>query len=133
MKLTGVMIFCKDMKTMIAFYRDVVGLTPDEPQPFPPDGFFRFLSDDGADLCLHRGTKPNGGRQKLMFHTEEPLLLFERIRKAKRHFKTPEPDEIGRFVFDFYDPERNRIQVYARMAEPVGPEDHDDSAGEAVD
>ena len=42
MELTGIMLFVKDMKTIIAFYRDVIGLVPDEDQPFPENRFFPF-------------------------------------------------------------------------------------------
>ena len=37
MKLGSVILFAKDMRGAVtAFYKDVVGLHPDEKQPFPP-------------------------------------------------------------------------------------------------
>ena len=62
MKCTGIMLFCEDIKAQTAWYRDVLGL-----QPFPAHKFVRFSDADGATLCLHSGTKPNAGRQKLTF------------------------------------------------------------------
>ena len=45
MELTGIMLFVKDMKTIIAFYRDVIGLVPDEDQPFQKTGFSVFMQE----------------------------------------------------------------------------------------
>ena len=109
------MLFCEDMQVMVAFYRDVVGMTPDEDQPFPADKFYRFRSPDGASLCLHSGTKPNGGRQKLMFKADDLPALLDRIKQAKPNFRKPIPDKNGKVLFDFFDPERNRIQVSGRI------------------
>lgn len=115
MKFTGIMLFCEDIKRMTAFYRDVIGMEADEDQPFSPARFFRFHSTDGASLCLHSGTKPNGGRQKLMFQAADVAALIERIKQAKPGFRRPKPGQDGKVVFDFYDPERNRIQVYGYL------------------
>ncbi len=109
------MIFCEDIKNMTAFYREVVGLTPLDPQPFPVHNFFKFVSKKGAELCLHNGTKPNGGRQKLMLYTHDIDGLVKRVKAYKPRVRTPEPDKDGNIVFDFRDPEQNRIQVYSKV------------------
>ncbi|HSG32219.1 MAG TPA: VOC family protein [Thermodesulfobacteriota bacterium] len=113
MNITGIMIFCEDIKNMTAFYRDVVGLTPLDTQPFPAHKFFKFVSKKGAELCLHSGTKPNGGRQKLMLYTDDIDGLVKRVKAYKPRVRLPEPDKDGNIVFDFRDPEQNRIQVYS--------------------
>ena len=117
MDLISIMLFCEDIKGLTAFYRDVVGLTPATEQPFPEHKFFQFVSNNGFLLNLHSGTKPNGGRQKLQLHCAdiEPLLL--RLKAAKHRFRKPVPDFDGAIVFDFRDPEGNRIQVYSRDAD----------------
>lgn len=117
MNIRGLMLFCEDIRRLVAFYRDVVGMVPDDPQPFPENRFYRFRSADGrgAGLCLHSGTKPNGGRQKLMLETDDIEGLIARIRAERRSFKPPKPDADGNILFDFYDPERNRIQVYGKL------------------
>ncbi len=111
MDLGGIMLFCEDIKAMTAFYRDVVGMKPDKNQPFPAHNFFRFKSKKGAALCLHSGTKPNGGRQKLMFKCDDIEGLIARLKQARPSFKPPKPNKEGRVLFDFYDIEKNRIQV----------------------
>lgn len=111
MDLGGVMLFCPDIKAMAASYRDVVGMKPDTPQPFPAHRFFRFKSKKGACHCLHRGTKPNTGRQKLIFKCNDIEALLARLKKVRPSFKPPKPNAEGRVLFDFYDIERNRIQV----------------------
>ena len=75
MRITGIMLFCQDVPLLTSFYRDVVGLTEDDVSPISPKKFARLLSDDGATLCLHSGTKPNGGRQKLMMPWESKAIL----------------------------------------------------------
>lgn len=115
MRVVGVMLFCEDIKGLTTFYRDIVGLEPDDPQPFKPTRFFRFRSENGASLCLHSGTKPNGGRQKLMFNCDDVPSLIERLNTVKRRVRMPEPNADGQVVFDFHDPEGNRIQVYGNV------------------
>lgn len=115
MRVTGFMLFCEDIRNMTAFYRDVVGLPPDDPQPFPAHKFFRFKTGDGPSLCLHSGTKPNGGRQKLMMYCDDLPGLFQRLKSVRRGFRAPKPNDRGKVVFDFYDPERNRIQVCGHL------------------
>ena len=111
MKLRGVMLFCEDIRALTAFYRDVLGLEPDDPQPFPPDRFFRFRGENGAHLSLHSGTKPNGGRAKLLFDVDSVTDIYERLRRAGRRVREPQRED-GIVCYDFRDPEGNRIQVY---------------------
>ena len=117
MRITGIMIFCEDVPLLTSFYRDVVGLFEDDVSPFSPEKFARFKSKDGATLCLHSGTKPNGGRQKLMIQADDIEALIQRVKKVKRGFKTPKPNEEGKIMFDFFDPEGNRIQVVGVITE----------------
>ena len=52
MEIGSIILFVKDMRTVTAFYRDILGLQPDEEQPFPAHRFVRF--DTGqCKLCLH--------------------------------------------------------------------------------
>ena len=108
MHLGGIMLFVKDMKTVIAFYRDVIGLTPDEEQPFPEHRFFRF-DINGFKLCLHSASKPNEGRQKLMFHVESVSAIHQRLRSKGKRLRKLENND-GQAIFDIRDPEGNRIQ-----------------------
>ena len=107
-ELSGIMLFVKDMKGLIAFYRDVIGLSPDEDQPFPEHRFFRFKTGVGT-LCLHSASKPNEGRQKLMFHVESVSAIHQRLRSKGKRLRKLENND-GNAIFDIRDPEGNRIQ-----------------------
>lgn len=108
MNLNGIMLFVKDMKTVTAFYRDVIGLVPDEDQPFPAHRFFRFNSGD-CKLCLHSASKPNEGRQKLLFNVESVSEVHAALKKKGLRLRKLE-NENGLACFDIRDPEGNRIQ-----------------------
>ena len=109
MKCTGIMLFCEDIRAQTAWYRDVLGLEPDAAQPFPAHKFVRFSDPSGASLCLHSGTKPNGGRQKLMMKADSIGALVDRLKASGRRVKKMTPSD--RVMFDLHDPEGNRIQV----------------------
>ena len=108
MQLGGIMLFVKDMKTVIAFYRDVIGLVPDDEQPFPENRFFRFTAGT-CKLLLHSASKPNGGRQKLVFQVESVSAVHQRIKSKGKRLRKLENDN-GHAIFDIRDPEGNRIQ-----------------------
>ena len=108
MHLGSIILFVKDMKTVTAFYRDVVGLIPDDEQPFPEKRFFRFNTGE-CKLCLHSASKPNAGRQKLVFPVESVRAVHQDL-KAKGLRLRPLKNEDGLACFDISDPEGNRIQ-----------------------
>lgn len=110
MNLGGIILFIKDMQGAIAYYRDILGLLPDEEQPFPAGSFFRF--DTGqCKLCLHKAGKPNGGRQKIVFHVESVNDIHRNLNAKGLRLK-PLKNEDGLAVFDIRDPEGNRIQFW---------------------
>ena len=79
MNIGSIILFVKDMQSVAAFYRDIVGLLPDEAQPFPAHRFFHF--DTGqCQLCLHSASKANGGRQKVVFHVESVKAVHDALK-----------------------------------------------------
>ena len=112
MYLGSIILFVKDMKSVIAFYRNVVGLMPDEDQPFPENRFFRFDTGD-CKLCLHSASKPNEGRQKVVFHVESVYAVHQDL-KAKGLRLRPLENDNGLACFDIRDPEKNRIQFWGK-------------------
>ncbi|MAF08768.1 MAG: hypothetical protein CL389_13075 [Acidiferrobacteraceae bacterium] len=112
MKFDGVMLFCEDIRELTRFYEEVMLLERDSGQTLPPHRFVTLLSDGAASLCLHSGTKPNGGRAKLMFTLNEIRPLFERLRAYGHRVRQPKNTADATMTFDFKDPEGNRIQVY---------------------
>ena len=110
MDLGSIILFVKDMRTVTAFYRDVLGLQPDDEQPFPAHRFFRF--DTGqCKLCLHSASKSNGGRQKVGFHVESVKAVHD-VLKAKGLRLKPLKNDGRLACFDISDPESNRIQFW---------------------
>lgn len=114
MDIGSIILFVKDMKGVTAFYRDMLELTPDDPQPFPPHKFFVF--DTGqCKLSLHSASKPNEGRQKIVFHVPSVAAVHKKLRGKKlRVGKLDPPNEEGLAIFGFKDPEGNRIQVWGK-------------------
>ena len=108
MDIGNIILFVKDMKGVTAFYRDVVGLQPDEEQSFPAHRFFRFNTGQ-CKLCLHSASKPNGGRQKIGFPVESVKAVHDAL-KAKGLRLRPLKNEDGLACFDISDPEGNRLQ-----------------------
>ncbi len=112
MMFDGVMLFCEDIRGLTRFYEEVMLLYRDPSQTLPPHRFVTLLSDGAAVLCLHSGTKPSGGRAKLMFTLDEIKPLFERLRAYGYRISRPKNTTDETMTFDFKDPEGTRIQVY---------------------
>jgi catechol 2,3-dioxygenase-like lactoylglutathione lyase family enzyme len=110
MKIGSIILFVRNMKAVTEFYRNVLGLRPDKDQPFPPNKFFRF-STGSCKLCLHSASKPNGGRQKVVFHVPSVRSVHESL-KSKGLRLRPLKNEGGLACFDVSDPEGNRIQIW---------------------
>lgn len=110
MEIGSIILFVKNMKAVTAFYRDIVGLSPDPEQPFPEHRFFRF--DTGpCKLCLHSASKPNEGRQKIGFHVESVSAVHQSLKRKGLRLRKLE-NEDGRACFDIRDPEGNRLQFW---------------------
>ncbi len=114
MRFTGIMLFCEDIRGLTRFYEQVLQLRRDPQQTLPDHRFVSLIGAgrNAATLNLHSGTKPNGGRAKLMFRCESIALVYERLVAHGKHPRKPTvvPDSI--MTFDFDDPEGNRIQLY---------------------
>jgi catechol 2,3-dioxygenase-like lactoylglutathione lyase family enzyme len=110
MELGSIILFVKNMKSVIAFYTDVVGLVPDENQPFPEHRFFIF-NTGACKLCLHSASKPNEGRQKIVFHVECVRTVHQELKTKGLRLRKLENDD-GLANFDIRDPEGNRIQFW---------------------
>ena len=101
MKLGSVILFAKNMRAVTTFYKDVVGLNPDKEQPFPPSRLVRFAGQ--CQLCLHRATKPNGGRQKVVFHVDSVKVIHDELKSKGLRLRTLK-NEDGLACFDISDP-----------------------------
>ncbi|MGE3807440.1 MAG: VOC family protein [Gemmataceae bacterium] len=114
MEIGSIILFIKDMKAAIGFYRDVLGLEPDDPQPFPAHRFYRF--DTGqCKLCLHSASKPNEGRTKVVFHVASVAATHAELKiKKVRVGRLDPPNEEGLGCFGFRDPEGNHLQVWGK-------------------
>lgn len=111
MDIGSIILFVKNMRTVTAFYRDTVGLKPDEEQPFPAHRFFRFNTGQ-CKLCLHSASKPNGGRQKVGFHVESVKAVHDALKAKGLRLRPLKKSEDGLACFDISDPESNKIQFW---------------------
>ncbi len=111
MDIGSIILFVKDMRIVTAFYRDVVGLHPDEDQPAPAHRFFRFNTGQ-CKLCLHSASKPNGGRQKVVFHVESVKAVHDALKAKGLRLGPLKNVEDGLACFDISDPESNKIQFW---------------------
>ncbi len=121
MRFKGVMLFCENIRELTRFYEEVLGLRRDPTQSLPPHRFVTLLDDAGETaLNLHSGTKPNGGRAKLMFSADAIEPLYQRLRSRGRRPRKPRHIPNGTMTYDFADAEGNRIQVYGPWRRPDG-------------
>ena len=111
MNIGSIILFVKNMRAVITFYRDVVGLHPDEEQPFPAHRFFRFNTGQ-CKLCLHSASKPNGGRQKVVFHVESVKAVHDALKAKGLRLRPLKDLEDELACFDISDPESNKIQFW---------------------
>lgn len=117
MQFTGVIVYCKDIRKLTAFYRDVFGVTPAVDQPFDAKRFFIFGKPEQSTLGLHSGTKPNGGRAKLSFYVDDLAATRDRLKAASVALGAYDPpDETGKGGnLNLKDPEGNRVIVCGRL------------------
>ena len=80
-------------------------------QPFPAHHFFRFNTGQ-CKLCLHSASKPNGGRQKVVFHVESVTAVHDPLKTKGLRLRPLKNLEDGLAGFDISDPESNRIQFW---------------------
>ncbi|MCO4746072.1 MAG: VOC family protein [Proteobacteria bacterium] len=106
MRLQGIIVFAKDFKSVLAFYRDGLGLTPVAEQPFDPRKFFQF--EEG--ISIHSAGTPTGSKNKMVFEVESLREARERLVRYGKRVRKIEPFT-GIDVFDVRDPEGNRVQV----------------------
>ena len=72
---------------------------------------FSAFNTGQCKLCLHKAGKPNGGRQKIVFHVGSVNGVHRNL-KAKGLQLRQLKNEDGQAVFDIRDPEGNRIQFW---------------------
>ena len=111
MKVGSVVIDCNDFQTMFRFWRDALRYVPREP---PEDDWAVLADPDGAgvNVSLQTVPEPRVGKNRLHLdlYSDDPEGEVERLLTlgARRHERTPEPDE------DFVvleDPEGNLFCV----------------------
>ena len=128
MALFRAILFVKDMTTMMAFYRDVLGFVEIETADTGPG--WRVLDTGGAQLALHalpaavaRGiviSDPAEARTqvpvKLVYAVDDVVAARERLRQAGVREVIHEGFELGEPppFWDFQDPEGNLLQLARR-------------------
>lgn len=106
MRLREVIVFARDVETVVAFYRDALGLTPVPVQPFDPKRFFQFQEG----ICVHSAGSPTSSKNKMVFDAPSLRDARERLVRHGKRVRRLEPFD-GISVLDVRDPEGNRIQI----------------------
>lgn len=123
MRFKGVMLFCENIRELTRFYEEVLGLRRDPTQSLPPRRFVTLLDDAGETaLNLHSGTKPNGGRAKLMFSADAIEPLYQRLRSHGRRPRKPRHIPNGTMTYDFADAEGIGSRCTGRGGGPTVPD-----------
>jgi predicted enzyme related to lactoylglutathione lyase len=95
-----------DMDRAVAFYRDVLGLTPDYESPY----WTSFKVSADVHLGLHAGPMPEGSGFVVGFLCDDLRALRGRLSEAG--FEAGEYHDIPRgVVMDVFDPDDNRLQA----------------------
>ena len=110
--VAGVIVWTDDLKTMLAFYRDTLGLTPNSVRP-------HFVSFKWGGVRLGLGTHAMvAGRTKDPFRimvnlgVEDIHAEHERlISKGVEFTRPPEHEHWGGWVATLSDPDGNIIQL----------------------
>ena len=76
MNLGGIILFIKDMQRAIAYYRDIIGLHPDEEQPYSADSFFRLTPDNVNSVSTKRVSRTAEDR-RLFFMLKMSMMYIE--------------------------------------------------------
>jgi predicted enzyme related to lactoylglutathione lyase len=109
-----IIYFTNQMKTMTAFYRDVIGLSPIDNAESDPSGFLEF--DAGAcTIALHKGSpgKP-ATRNKIVFFTDDVAATREELIRRGAKMGTFNPKG-SLHLCDGKDPEGNKFQISNRV------------------
>ena len=144
--LSHVVVWVKDLEKMVAFYRDFLGCSVTHESP----GRMSFLSPDPERedhmIALAKGREGDG---KVLHHTSWAVNSVDEVREFYQRVQAEGVPfdhgfshnlSLGRSTVScyFYDPEGNRIEVFALVqVEPGkeyhGPLDLTDSSDELTD
>lgn len=112
-KLHSVVIWTEEMKRLVPFYRDVLGLQlqMDTPQ------FAVFMSEEGPQLAIGshsevRGRSGDPYRVMVDFQVDDCQAEYERLKGQGVEFiRAPSQDE-GAIIATLADPDGNVLQLF---------------------
>jgi catechol 2,3-dioxygenase-like lactoylglutathione lyase family enzyme len=109
MELARVILFTRQLETMTAFYRDVLGLAL-----VSEEKGWREFAAGGARIALHSGP-PSPGRKgpKIVFHAEDVAAMRQALVSRGAKFGKVRDGEIF-CLCDGKDPDGNPIQLSSR-------------------
>ena len=119
-----VILPCRDMAAMRAFYRDVMGFALAEDHPdwtrFQVGGVNLTLRPRGAWLSWHDGEKPAGSAAvQLAFrvpYDEIDRCHRELVERGAVVIDPPRDQDFGHRTLFFRDPEGNVLEIYAELS-----------------
>ena len=110
-----IIYFTNKMKTMTAFYRDIIGLSPINDPEGDPSNFLEF--DAGAcTIALHKGSPGTpASRNKIVFYTDDVAKTREELISRGAKMGTFNPKS-ALHLCDGKDPEGNIFQISNRIS-----------------
>ena len=111
-RIHSVLIWTQDVKRLVIFYRDVLGLRPE----METDDFTVF-GLDGAQLGVGahsqvKGRSRDPDRVMVNFQVEDCRAEFGRLRERGVEFVREPGDEDGMIIATFLDPDGNTLQLF---------------------
>ncbi len=114
LELSRVIVFAADLKTLAAFYRDVLGL-PEKPTPDDPRTWLEFHTG-ACSIALHNGgSSEQGGRPpKIVFYAADVEATRAALNARGAAFGRVIKIELFEFC-NGTDPEGNALSLSSRL------------------
>lgn len=117
--LGHVNIRTSDLQRSVAFYRDVIGLTPGPAATRPDSNDHRWMHDNAQRPCIHLQTgggsdeqaSAGAGVHHVAFNCEDPAAWRQKLRTQGVAFTEAEFAAAGLLQFNLTDPDGVRLEL----------------------
>ena len=114
LKLSRIIVFAADLKSLAAFYRDVLGLTP-KPTPDDPRTWLEFHTG-ASSIALHNGgsSEQSGRPSKIVFYAADVQAARDALNARGANFGRVIKTELFEFC-NGTDPEGKTLSISSRL------------------
>ena len=114
LELRRIIVFAADLKSLAAFYRDVLGL-PEKPTPDDPRTWLEFHAG-ASSIALHNGgsVMQNGRSPKIVFYAADVKTTRDALNARGANFGRVINTELFEFC-NGTDPEGNALSISSRL------------------